>query len=109
MPISALQANSDKSVFFTDRFKVLVRSEKEILQQRATVIPIVNANDRYAYRYDFYRLLREHNIPTYMWWATAFINDISDPFADHSARTSFLKIDENILMNAYSRSNTRQG
>lgn len=109
MPIPNNEINADKDVFFTDRFKTLVRSEKELLKRTATTRPILEQNVMYAFRNDFYRVLRIYNVPSYLWWCTAFINGIEDPTQDISEMTSFLEISESILSAALARSNTVRG
>lgn len=109
MPIANNEINSDKDVFFTERFKTLVRSEKELLRRTAHSKPIVEKNVLYAYRNDIYRLLRHFNIPSYMWWATAYINGIENPTQDITSLEGILLLDESVLSGAISRSNTVQG
>lgn len=109
MPIPNNEISSDKDVFFTDRFKTLVRSEKELLKRTAHTQSIVEQNVLHAYRNDFYRLLRNYKVPSYLWWATAYINGIEDPSQDVTGMTSFYTLDESTLSAAVSRSNTVQG
>ena len=109
MPIPNNAINSDKDVFFTERFKTLVRSEKELLKRTARTKPIIERNVLYAYRNDIYRLLRSFDIPSHMWWPTAYINDIEDPTQDITHLTLIYVIDETVLAGAISRSNTVQG
>lgn len=109
MPIPNNVMGSDKDVFYTDRFKTLVRSERELLRKTANSQPILELNKLYAYRNDFYRLLRNYNIQPYLYWATAFINGIEDPSQDITHLTSFLTINEESLASAISRSNTVRG
>lgn len=109
MPIGSLNVNPTKDIFFTDRYKILVRSLKEVLLKQAQALPIPNPNDRFAYRYDFYRLLRELGIESHMFWTVAFLNDVTDPFADNSKKVEILNIQESVILAAISRSNTRRG
>jgi hypothetical protein len=109
MPIPNNEINSDKDVFFTESFKTLVRSEKELLKRSAHSKPIVEKNVLYAYRNDIYRLLRSFEIPSYMWWATAYINGFEDPTSDITNLSEIFIIDESVLAGAISRSNTVQG
>lgn len=109
MPIPNNDINADKDVFFTERFKTLVRSEKELLKRTAHQKPIIEKNVLYAYRNDIYRLLRHFEIPSYMWWATAYINGIEDPTQDITHLEYILMMDESIIASAISRSNTVQG
>lgn len=109
MPIPNNDISSDKDVFFTARFKTLVRSEKEQLRRSANTQAVLEQNALYAYRNDFYRLLRSFGIPSHLWWATAYINGIEDPTQDISGMTFFYTLDETTLAGAISRSNTVQG
>jgi hypothetical protein len=109
MPIGSLNSSASKEIFYTPRYKTLVRSLKEILLKQAQALPIPNPNDRFAYRYDFYRLLRELGVQSHMHWTIAFINGIEDPFKDNSSKVEIFNIPESIVLAAISRSNTRQG
>lgn len=109
MPIPNNEIGSDKDVFFTDSFKTLVRSEKELLKRTAHTKPIIEKNVLYAYRNDIYRLLRYLSVPSYLYWATAYINGIEDPTQDITHLSSIYLLDESTLSGAISRSNTVQG
>lgn len=109
MPIGSLNVNATKDIFYTTRYKTMVRSLKEVLLKQSQALPIPNPNDRYAYRYDFYRLLRELGVPSHMRWTVAFLNDITDPFADNSKKIEIHSIEESLVLSAISRSNTRRG
>ncbi|MNG46912.1 hypothetical protein D3C79_47760 [compost metagenome] len=109
MPIGGLNVNATKDIFYTDRYKIMVRSLKEVLLKQAQALPIPNPNDRYAYRYDFYRLLRELGVESHLHWTVAFLNDVTDPFADNSKKIEILNINESVILSAISRSNTRRG
>lgn len=109
MPISSNEIGSDKDVFFTERFKTLVRSQKELLVKQAQVIPLTEPQVVNAFKNDFYRLLRDRGIASYLWWATAYINGIENPTQDISGMTSFLKINEGMLASSIARSNTVRG
>lgn len=109
MPISSNVISENKEVFFTERFKTLVRSEKELLIKQASSAPILEPNQVQAYRNDFYRLIRTHGVESHLWWATAYINGIENPTQDISGMTSFLTINETVLASALARSNTVRG
>lgn len=106
MTITINGFDMDKDFFYTDRFKTLVRSERELLRKEATEIPLLEPTVKYAFRNDFYRLIRHYGIPNYMHWVTAYINDISDPFKDISGMSHFLAIDESLLYSIVARTNT---
>ena len=109
MPIANAGSSADKALFYTQAYKTLVRSQKEILLRGATVIPIVNRNELYAYRNDIYRLLRSLKIDPHMYWTIAFLNGIENPDQDISHLTSIYNISEQALEKALSRSNTTAG
>lgn len=109
MPISDNSIGSEKSVFFTDKFKVLVRSQKELLVRQAQVVPLIEPQVVNAFKNDFYRLIRFYGVPSYLWWATAYINGIENPTQDISGITSYLAINENLLASSIARSNTVRG
>lgn len=109
MPIPGTSSSNSKDIFYTEQFKKIVRSEKEILLRQATTIPILKPRELYAYRYDIYRFLRVNNIPEHLRWATAFINGIEDPNQDISGLSMLYVVDESILVKALTRANTKQG
>lgn len=76
MPI---YVNEGKDIFFTDEFKTLIRSCKELIIERSIPTLITVPSIKEAYRYDFYKLLRELGITEDMVWVTAYINDVTDP------------------------------
>jgi hypothetical protein len=109
MPIPNNTIGTDKDVYFTERFKTLVRSEKELLVRTASSTSLLEQHVLWAYRNDFYRLLRYYGIPSHLWWVTAYINGIENPMQDISKMVAFLRPDESTLSNAIARSNTVQG
>lgn len=109
MPISTNNSEGDKSIFFTPEYKTLIRSLKEVLLQSTTSLPIPNPNDRYAYRNDFYRLLRSLGIKSHMWWTIAYLNNVENVNKDNSHIIEIRNVDENLVIRAISRSNTKPG
>ena len=109
MPIPNNESDSDKGLFYTDRYKTLVRSEKEILLRGASVVPFTDMSMVYAFRTDFYRLLRVMKVPAHLRWTVAYLNDVIDPNQDISGMRSFLQVDETDLYKAIARNNTTQG
>lgn len=108
MPISNGTASLDKAVFYTETYKVLIRSQRELLLRRTTDIPLDEANVRYAFRYDFYRLLRTKGIQPHLYWTIAFLNGVTDPNQDISHMRTFKNINEQELATIIARTNTRQ-
>ena len=109
MPIPNNSSAADKAVFYTEPFKVLVRSEKEVLLRSAATVPIINRHELHAYRFDIYRLLRSLKIQPHLYWATAYLNGIEDPGQDISGLQSILTVNEEILNKAITRSSTTWG
>lgn len=66
-------------VYFSDDFKVVVRSCKEILLEGASDYPLNDRAFLYAHRNNFYALLRGLGFDERLLWTIAFINDINDP------------------------------
>lgn len=101
-----LRITSGNDYFYTEEFKVIVRSCKEILQARASSVPIVDIGKKFAYRHNFYKFLREYGAGTItervaedMMWVIGFINDIDDPTADFSHLSEIKMITrEDLLM-----------
>lgn len=106
MPLPNDNFNTGKEIYYTEDFKVLVRSERESLRREASYYKEITPAVIYAFRNDFYRLLRTQGTPPYLWWATAYINDIHDPFADISHLSLIMKINEEGLANRIARNNT---
>lgn len=81
----ALTLTYGNPYFYTDEFKVIARSCKEILIERAQQIPILDKAQQYAYRTNFHKYLREFGdspvlqIPEDLIWVTSFINGMEDP------------------------------
>lgn len=108
MPLPNNDFGNGKEVYFTESFKTMVRSEKEFILREASSVPILTPGAQYAYRFDIYRLLRSMQIPSYLWWVTAYINGIEDPFMDVSKLKQILKVNESSLEDRIVRSNTTQ-
>jgi len=109
MPIPNSESDNGKDIYYTEGFKTLVRSQKEILLRGSQLMPIVDRAMLYAFRTDFYRVLRVMKIPAHLRWATAYINDVLDPNQDVSDMQSFQMINESDLNKAISRSDTVKG
>ncbi|ASU03873.1 hypothetical protein JOAD_42 [Erwinia phage vB_EamM_Joad] len=92
--------------YYTEEFKTLVRSEKELLLKSAGTKSIINRYSVQMYRFDFYRLLRSEGIPPHLYWATAFINGIEDPFMDISGLKEIRTLNESELESVIARKNT---
>jgi hypothetical protein len=76
-----------KDYYYSDEFKTIVRSCKEVLLNVATYSPFLDKSIAFAYRYNFHKFLRnlrtssnsEPAIPEELIWAISFINGIEDP------------------------------
>lgn len=86
----ALKLSYGNEYFYSDEFKNIARSCKEILVARASRVPITDIGKQYAYRTNFHKYLREFGdspatrIPEELIWVTSFINDMEDPTSDFS-------------------------
>ena len=86
MPISL---NSGNPFFYTEEYKTIIRSCKEILLSRASFSPFVDDSLRFAYRNNFHKLLRRMGgmsslIPEDMIWTISYLNGIENPNQDFS-------------------------
>lgn len=106
MPLSTNNFSNGKDVFFTEAYKTMVRSEKELLVRLTTERPIVSQSELRAYRHDFYRLLRVYGYAPHLHWTIAYLNGIENPSADCSGLQSIRVIDEAHLSDRIARSNT---
>jgi len=106
MPIANNDFSNGKDVFYTERYKTLVRSELELIRKEASYFPNVIPAVQQAYKNDFYRLLRSLGVPSYLWWTTAYINGITDPFEDISGLTLIYQVSEDALNARIARNNT---
>ena len=76
MPINIPVA---EDIYFSESFKVVIRSCKEILLNEATELTIVDRSFLFAHRNNFYAFLRGLGVDERLLWVIAFINDITDP------------------------------
>lgn len=106
MPLPIDDFSEGKDVFFTESFKVMVRSEKEFIVRESSEVPIVSRSQLYSFKNDIYRLLRVMNVPTYLWWVTAYINGVEDPTSDITHLKTIRKVNESALSARIARSNT---
>lgn len=72
----------DDDIYFSESFKVIVRSCKEKLLSNARELALTDKSFMYAHRNNFYTFLRGLGVDERVLWATAFINDILNPFED---------------------------
>lgn len=107
MPL-ANNFSGGKDYYYTETFKTMVRSERELLLRVTREVPIRSLSELQAYRNDFYRLLRAYNVSEHLHWVTAYLNGIEDPFADCGNMKSIHLIDDSILSERIARSNTTQ-
>jgi len=89
MPIPLLGGNT---YYYTDEYKTIIRSCKDVLIQSASFTPITGPGIRFAYRYNFHKFLRQLTngnsqmsaIPEEMIWTVSFLNGIENPNQDFS-------------------------
>lgn len=106
MPLSTNGFSNGKDVFFTEAYKTMVRSERELLLRQTTERPIVSQAELRAYRHDFYRLLRVYGYAPHLHWTIAFLNGIENPSMDCSGLQVIKVIEETHLAERIARSNT---
>lgn len=81
--------------YYTDEYKVIIRSCKEVLLAQASNTQILDPGIRFAYRYNFHKFLRQLRnanagsfvIPEELIWTISFLNGIEDPTQDFSHLT----------------------
>lgn len=94
MPVSIPYGNP---YYYTDEFKSIVRSCKEILVNQAAQSPFVDDSIKFAYKYNFHKFLRnlggdQPTIPEELIWVTSFINGIENPNDDFSHLENLLTV-----------------
>ncbi|QDB70479.1 hypothetical protein CF8_0068 [Aeromonas phage CF8] len=99
MPISLTPGNE---YFYSDEFKVVIRSCKEMILARASFAPFDNPAIKHAYRGNFHKLLRSiggenPSIPEDMIWVNAFINGIENPNQDFSDLKGIWLVDKSVV------------
>lgn len=109
MAVNYLEGSSEEEYFYSERFKVLVRSEKEHLLKTSTVMPFTDKAQAWAMKHNIYMFLRNNNVPEHLLWATAYINGIENPFSNFTHLKQIFMINEQTLNNSISRSNTVRG
>jgi hypothetical protein len=80
------------SYYYTDEYKVIIRSCKEVLLQSAFYTPFQGPGIKFAYRYNFHKFLRQIRtdnsemtaIPEELIWTISFLNGIENPNQDFS-------------------------
>lgn len=102
MPIAVPYGNE---YYYTDEFKSIVRSCKEILLAQASFSPFIDRSVAFAYRYNFHKFLRslkqkDSDAPAIdedMIWVVSFINGIEDPSADFSNLPGIYVVNHDII------------
>lgn len=97
MPISLSGGNE---YYYSDEFKTIIRSCKDVLLQNASLTPFVDNSIRFAYRYNFHKFLRNLRtgssgataIPEELIWVISYINGIEDPTQDFSHLTGIYTV-----------------
>lgn len=103
-----LNLEISKDIYYSESFKTIVRSCKEILIANATEIALTDKAFMYAHRNNFYVFLRGLGIDEPLIWPTAFINDITNPFDDFTHKTTLLLCNQQDLDNLTLQLNTVQ-
>lgn len=84
----AIDITVDDDIYFSEPFKVIVRSCKERLLSNARTLALDDKSFMYAHRNNFYTFLRGLDVDERVIWASAFINDILNPFEDFTHLTT---------------------
>lgn len=109
MPVNYVDGSAEEEYYHSEKFKTLVRSEKEHLLKTSTILDMRDKALAYAMRNNFYMFLRINGISEHLIWASAYINGIEDPFADYTNLREIFIVNEQELNNSISRSNTVSG
>lgn len=84
--------------YYTDEYKTIIRSCKELIIKRASWRPFISDAEAHAYRNNFHKLLRAiGNIPEDLIWTISFINDVHNPNQDFSNLKGFYTVDKSII------------
>lgn len=84
--------------YYTDEYKTIIRSCKEMILTRASYRPFVTDTEVYAYRNNFHKLIRATaGISEDLVWTIAFINGITNPHQDFSHLKGFYVVDRSII------------
>lgn len=113
MPIPLLSGNS---YYYTDEFKTIMRSCKEVLINSATYSPFIEDGIKFAYRYNFHKFLRQLKtdkssataIPEELIWVISFINGIEDPNQDFTHLTGIITVNREIVDNILQTTRTKR-
>lgn len=79
--------------YYTDEYKTVVRSCKELILQQASWVPITDPSISYSYRNNFHRFLRNIELTNNvgisedMIWTISYINGMENPNKDFSSIT----------------------
>lgn len=73
-------------LYFSEPFKVIVRSCKEVLLENSSEFAIIDRSFLYAHRNNFYAFLRGLGFDERLIWVIAFINDIVDPMISFESK-----------------------
>lgn len=108
MPLDVKLIND---IYYTEDFKVMIRSNKEYLVANALEFPLIDRALVSAHRYDFYSILRitgQDKINPMLYWVIAFINGILNPEQDVIDMKSYLYVDETVINQMLARQNTER-
>ena len=106
-----LDLPSIDDIYFSEEFKVMVRSNKEFLISRSQRFPIIDKALVEAHKYNFYNVLRiltNGSITQSHAWVIAYINDIKNPDQNISGMESYLYVDQTVIDQMLSRMNTER-
>ncbi len=96
----------ENDIYFSESTKIMVRANREYLLGLTTEVTVLHKNYVQAHKYDFNRIMRQHNVPLRMQWIVQYLNGIEDPNQDVSGMTTFKNINEDIISQMLTRVNT---
>ncbi len=79
--------------YFSEEFKIIVRSCKEVLLERSVPYEVTDLSFYNAHKNNFHTFLRGMNVDERLIWPISFINDIIDPTKDFMDKRTFRLID----------------
>lgn len=100
----ALNLPSGDPFYYTEQYKTIIRSCKDILLSQAEWIPFDDTVKAWAYRGNFNKLIRALTLTSRgmsedLIWTIAFINDIENPNQDLSGLEGIFIVNKGVIGN----------
>lgn len=84
-------------VWYTQEFRNVLEDHITFIRNNKPTAQALDANQVIKYRFDFFSLLSEYNIPSYMHWITMRVNGLKSSIDDFSMLENILCPDPTIL------------